>query len=141
MGTIVRNLSLLMIVALPIAVVTGGALVKLFPPDWARDVDTGLGSAFSALAFQYVALALPVLVGGVLHQVLLWATSRRSLVHNRTWVMISSVVVVVPLLLPRMNPARLFSWLVLAPMIVGLTIYGLTIRTPVTSSGVTEAAT
>jgi hypothetical protein len=112
-----------MLAALPGAVLLGSLLLLGLPPDWAEGT-VEFTDALSAAAFSYLTMFLPVLLGGVLHQILMVSARLTS----RPAIAASSAVILVPLAIPPSNPAVFLSWLALPPLVLGAAIYLLALR-------------
>ena len=74
----IRNIVVLLCVALPFAIVLGWLIAILFPPEWMRDSEpTAATEILAGFAFWYLTLAVPVAIGGGLHQLVLCAIPAR----------------------------------------------------------------
>lgn len=75
-GRALRNLYLLLGLALPLFVLAVLLQAVVMPPSW-MSRSTVVTEAGPAGLFQYAVLFLPVLFGGLIHQMILWGLGRR----------------------------------------------------------------
>lgn len=126
----VRNLAILLLGAVPLAIVTVWVQSTVFPLEWMRRADgAGGGEPVSTFVFWFLVLALPALLGGLIHQAALraippsWAPGRRRLA-----VLLSAPLVLLGFLLIGNAPDALVLPRVVAPILVSLAFYGLLAR-------------
>ena len=123
-GLLFRNLSMLVLVALPLAVLTLMLNEFLLTGD-------GQASSLLDLALPYLLAVLPLLFGGFIHQIVALSLSRSWSVRKRriTALVTSPIVVsVCPLFLEFSYFLRLAL-----PVFVGPTVYNALLRLPCTS--------
>lgn len=103
------NLAVLTLAALPIAIGVGGLMILAAPPEWMRGSIANANSddVFSGAVVWYLMLAIPVALGGLVHQlVLLLTADRAQRGHAKRWLILTSPVV----LLGFVVIPRAMSW-------------------------------
>lgn len=122
-----KNLILLGFVALPLGVLALELQTVLFPPRW-MVIDGAHAEFFSAALFEFVVFLPSVLLGGLIHQGLLWAVLRRlSGWALRLAILLSSVVIAVVLLLIEWT-ALSGTWRAVVPIAIIVLAYGIAAR-------------
>lgn len=131
---IVGNVGALALLALPAAILVGGAIFMAAPPEWARGLESN-DSAIVGLLFQYFILAPPILIGGMVHQLIALAAPEGLSARGR-WVVFAatSPMVFVVLLLGAAPATGLLTWRALVPASVLLIVYATVASPPVRSS-------
>ncbi|HEX8361044.1 MAG TPA: hypothetical protein VF613_13095 [Longimicrobium sp.] len=125
-----RNLAILVFGALPLVIALVWLETLIAPLDWMKGIDSqgSTGDYAVALLFWMLVLVIPVLMGGVIHQLLIglipnsWAPAQQRLAILLT----SPVILAVFALLSTGSPGLLFSWRGLIPIGIALLCYGLT---------------
>ena len=120
-----RNLGLLVLVALPLGVVALVLQTVLFPPAWINRDGTTIDPVPAAV-FQFLVLLLPVLAGGLIHQVLLWLIPDHwPRVQLRSMILLSSLVIPAVLLVFGSSASVMGSARALIPVGMIVVVYGL----------------
>ena len=120
------NLGVLLVAALPLWIALEWLQAMIFPPTWLREADSwgSIGDAFQMFVLQYLAMSIPVLAGGILHQIVLrnlpFEFSRR---RKRIAIVATSPIVGTVLIAITGNPELLTSSRVLIPNLVSLLVY------------------
>jgi len=124
---VIHNLALLAFGALPLAIVGGWAVAVLFPAEWMKGTArSSAGEYASGFLFWFVVLIIPVLMGGLLHQVAIRTVPPSwSRVQQRIAIVATAVVIPVGFLLIGNSPMLFRSWKLIVPILVGMTFYGL----------------
>jgi hypothetical protein len=127
-----QNLAILVFGALPLTIALVWLETLIAPLDWMKGIDGGgsVGDYVVGFLFWMIVLVIPVLVGGVVHQLLIalvpasWSPAQRRLA-----ILLTSPVILAALVpLSTGNPGLLFSWRGLIPIGIALVCYGLTAR-------------
>ena len=117
------NLCVLLFGALPVAIAVGWLTARISPPEWAQTASRGIGrDMLAGFTFWYLSLFVPVVAGGLLHQLVL------KLLRGRTRGLVQRLVLVAtaPIILLGFIPFR-GAWgpKVAVPALVALALYGL----------------
>ena len=127
----IYNLGILVLVALPVWVALVWLQSLVWPAEWMRG-SAGWGQpgdAVGMFAVQYLAMAVPVAFGGVLHQLL--ATNFPADWPSRTWkgaMVLTSPLVALPLVLMTPDAGTLLDARVIVPTLAALVVYGVLAR-------------
>ena len=131
LNTAARNLTLLLVVAIPLAILTGWIEGLIYPVEWVRDLtaSTSASGSLSAVLFWYLVLFVPVLVGGILHQVVLRVLPMpREPGMRRITVLLTAPIVLVGFLFVGNSLGGLLTPRAIAPIIVALLGYSMLAR-------------
>lgn len=129
MKVALRNLAILVFGALPLGIALVWLESLIVPLDWMEGVERGgsVGEYATGLLFWLLVLLIPVLLGGIVHQLLVglipasWAPIQRRLAILLT----SPVILVMLVLLSTGSPELLLSWRGLIPIGIALLFYGM----------------
>lgn len=116
----------LMFVALPAAIVIGGIQQLLIPIEWSRSIEwrPSAGDIVGGTVYWYLASALPLLIGGAMHQALLFVGTRfRALRITYFRLVLSSPVVLSGFFIIGGSGAALYSMRALVPLLGLLLTY------------------
>ena len=121
-----RNLGLLLFIALPLGVIALVLQTMALPPTWMRSGGAELEPVPTAV-FQMLVLSLPILAGGLIHQLLLWfIPGDWSRVQRRSVILLSALVIPALLLLFGNSASVMSSGRAFIPLAVIVVVYGLT---------------
>ncbi len=124
---VLRNLAILIFGALPLAILSSWLASSLFPLDWMRETERGssVGGQASGFLFWFLILFVPVLIGGLIHQIALGAIpSSWKGVHRRLAILFSAAVIPLGFILIGNRPGALLMPRALLPIMIGLMFYG-----------------
>ena len=127
---VLRNLIALLLVATPLALVVAFAEASLFPAEWMQAWPQELREERMpvALAFWYVAVAWPLILGGCCHQLVMFLSRSKEEGGARRFVLLTTPLVLVGILLAGGSLSDLFDPLMLLPIVVLLLVYGILAR-------------
>lgn len=134
----VRNLVLLVVVALPLAMLAVWAQTLIFPPDWMQGSEGGAsaGDYLAGFLFWMLILVVPVFLGGCLHQAILYSfPTSWTATRQRLGIICTSPVILVGFLaIGNAHQAFLLPRMFL-PVAVALLSYGFLARPLRVSNG------
>lgn len=127
LNPVVRNLTILIFGALPLTIVVGWLVTVLFPPEWMQGAEQGsAGDYASGFLFWFLILVIPVLLGGLLHQLAIRAIPPSwSRAQQRLTILGTAVVVPLGFLLIGNSPDRFANLKLIIPISAGMIFYGL----------------
>lgn len=125
------NLAVLLAGAIPLAIITAWIEGLIHPVEWKRDVIqvTEVSEVLSAFLFWYLVLIVPVLIGGILHQVLLrFLPMPHGATGQRIALLLSTPIVLLGFLVVGNSPGGMLVGRAIAPIIIALLGYGMLVR-------------
>lgn len=124
-GLSLRNLAMLVFIALPLAMVVAWILGQIAPPAWRSEMDGQGSKLFSTFLFHFLILLVPSIIGGVIHQLILWFVPlSREQPMRRAIIVLTALVIPAAFLLTGTPPEILMSPRALVAIAVGLLTYG-----------------
>lgn len=124
---VVRNLVILVFGALPLTIMAGWLVTVISPPEWMQGTERGPARDYaSGFLFWFLVLALPVLIGALLHQLAIRAIPASWSATKQRWAILATAAVV-PLgfVLIGNSPDQFANLKLVIPISVGMVFYGL----------------
>ncbi len=134
---VVRNLIILVFGALPLTILAGWLVTIVSPPEWMQGAERGsVGDYAGGFLFWFLVLAVPVLLGGLIHQFAIRAIPASwSPAKQRLAILATAAVVPLGFLLVGNSPDRFANLKLAIPILIGMVFYGLLAK-PVRSDAI-----
>ena len=123
----VRNLIILILGALPLTIAVGWLVTMVSPPEWMQGAGwSSAGNYADGFLFWFLVLAVPVLLGGLIHQFAIRAIPASwSPTKQRLAILATAAVVPMGFLLVGNPPNRFANLKLVIPIFIGMVLYGL----------------